>query len=486
VERKCRILGERKKKLDDEVKPDLKSYEIELGKVKSEETKNRFYIVAAITSAILLAISILAVTVNLSPVFYGLLAFFLTATIVFAILRFLFVQRKAHLAGVFARIRLNISRFELEAESPEKLYSNVEKFEAEYRQKSEQLQSSEMEKGRLEDRINYLEQEISKIAKKSHEAEEKMQGIKTKSQEESWEKYAEKLELKKGLEKSIGVQKSVLRSHFGEKGKELGESIAHWSKDVQRLEQYKDKASGTKYSDAIKSAQYEEKGKHKRRLEDVDAAIATFRKEMDEIERESDDILRLELEEPLYCETSVDLKVIKDRLQSFVEENENKRDNALKAIEIFAEIEREEKGKVSEIFGSGSPVSRYFGEITNGFYEEVFFDQEGGKILVKRRDGKTLTAEKLSGGAYDQLYLSIRLALGEKLLKGKRGFFVMDDPFIKADPDRLQRQIQTLKKISELRWQVMYFSAKGEIKDALKEDITRSAINYVEVQGIFP
>jgi len=61
----------------------------------------------------------------------------------------------------------------------------------------------------------------------------------------------------------------------------------------------------------------------------------------------------------------------------------------------------------------------------------------------------------------------------------------MDDPFIKADPDRLRRQIETLNKISELGWQVIYFSAKGEIKDTLKEDIEKGDINYIEVQGIF-
>ncbi|MCL0077979.1 hypothetical protein M1N61_02895, partial [Peptococcaceae bacterium] len=101
-------------------------------------------------------------------------------------------------------------------------------------------------------------------------------------------------------------------------------------------------------------------------------------------------------------------------------------------------------------------------------------------------DGAILEAEKLSGGAYDQLYFSIRLALGEKLLKGKKGFFIMDDPFIKADPDRLQRQIEMLRKISESGWQVIYFSAKSEIKYTLKEDIESGAINYVEPQGIFP
>ena len=84
------------------------------------------------------------------------------------------------------------------------------------------------------------------------------------------------------------------------------------------------------------------------------------------------------------------------------------------------------------------------------------------------------------------MYLSIRLALGEKLLKGKKGFFIMDDPFVKADPDRLQRQVETLKKICKLGWQVVYFSAKGEIRDALKEDVQRDAINYVEVKSTFP
>jgi DNA repair protein SbcC/Rad50 len=483
VEREFRIFEGMKKRLDDEVKPDLRNYEMELGKVKSEETKNRFYTVAAVTSAVLLLISILAVVLSPSPVFYGLLVFFLASTIVFAGLRFSFAQKKAHLAGVFARIRVNISKFELEAESPGKLYSNIEKFEGEYQKKSEQLQSMGTEEGKLGDRIKKLKEEMSKTAKNIEDAEAKIQGIKTKSKEESLGKYAEKLEMKEGLETVIREQKSVLKSRFGEKGKELEESISHWNEEVQKLEEYKDKAKDMTYSEADKSTLGEERGKREKRLQEVNDMIASFRKELKEIEREADGILKLR--EPLYCEASVDLKVIRDELQSFIDKNEINRDNAKRAIEIFEEIEREEEAKVSELFGSEDPISKYFNEITNGLYEEVFLDQETMKIQVKRRDGKILTAEKLSGGAYDQLYLSIRLALGEKLLKGKKGFFIMDDPFIKADPDRLQRQIQTLKKISELGWQVIYFSAKGEIRDALEEDIKLDVINYVEVQGIF-
>ena len=87
------------------------------------------------------------------------------------------------------------------------------------------------------------------------------------------------------------------------------------------------------------------------------------------------------------------------------------------------------------------------------------------------KNGECLDVYKLSGGAYDQLYFSIRLALGEKLLKGMQGFFILDDPFIKADGERLQRQIKLLKKISSYGWQILYFTAKDEILEVLDEDI---------------
>lgn len=60
----------------------------------------------------------------------------------------------------------------------------------------------------------------------------------------------------------------------------------------------------------------------------------------------------------------------------------------------------------------------------------------------------------------------------------------MDDPFVKADPDRLQRQIETLKRISEWGWQIIYLSAKGEVKAVLQKEIDNGGINYVEVPGI--
>jgi len=96
-----------------------------------------------------------------------------------------------------------------------------------------------------------------------------------------------------------------------------------------------------------------------------------------------------------------------------------------------------------------------------------------------------LDAANLSGGAYDQLYLSVRVALGEKLLKGSKGFFIMDDPFVKADKERLERQIDILRSISKLGWQIIYFTAKDEVRDVLKHDIESGNTSYIELQSIY-
>ena len=456
-----------------------------IGKVKSEETKNRFYAVAAITSAVLLSISMLGVIMNPSPIFYGLLVSFLISTVIFAALRFSFTQKKAHFVAVFERIRLAISSFDLDAESPKEIFSNIQKFDEEYQKKYDELQKIKRRKENLEEKIRELQNRtIPTIEKKIKDAEEKIDEIKIKSREGSLEQYTEKLKLKQELERSIEEQKSILKSHFGEKSKKVEDNILQWEEEIGNLEAYKDKSRDKQYSEIAASELEEKKREFEEELEDINNRMESLQKEMDNVQQKANEILRLE-GEYLYCKTSVDLKAIKEKLQESIDENETNKDNVLEVMKIFEEIEAEEKEKVSELFGKESPIPKYFNEITDGLYEEVTFNQGTGKIEVKRRDGKILEAEKLSGGAYDQLYFSIRLALGEKLLKGKKGFFVMDDPFVKADPDRLQRQIKMLKKISELGWQVIYFSAKGEIRDTLEEDIKKGAINHVEIQGIF-
>jgi uncharacterized protein YhaN len=60
----------------------------------------------------------------------------------------------------------------------------------------------------------------------------------------------------------------------------------------------------------------------------------------------------------------------------------------------------------------------------------------------------------------------------------------MDDPFVKADGRRLQNQMNILRRISQSGWQVIYFSAKDEVRDALKGDIASGQISLIETHGI--
>ena len=379
---------------------------------------------------------------------------------------------------------LTTSKFELGAENIEGILSNIQKFDEEYRKNADEIQAIKRRKEKLEDKIKELQgKTIPSKEKKIEDAQKKINEIRRKSGEESFQEYTQKLKLKQGYEKSIGEQGGILRNIFEGKSKALEDNISFWNEEIGNLEKYTDKAKNIKYNENITLELKDKEQSLKGELGKIEDTMSSFKKKMEEVERSANEISRLE--EYLYCKTSVDLVAIKDKLEGFINENESNKDSVLGVMEIFEEIEKEEKEKVSELFDKDSSISRYFNEITSGLYEDVSFNQKIGEIEVKRKDGAILEAEKLSGGAYDQLYLSIRLALGEKLLKGKKGFFIMDDPFVKADPDRLQRQIEMLKRISEWGWQVIYFSAKGEIKDVLKKSIDNGAINYVELQGVF-
>lgn len=149
---------------------------------------------------------------------------------------------------------------------------------------------------------------------------------------------------------------------------------------------------------------------------------------------------------------------------------------AIDSLKLFDILEKEEKAKVAVLFQKGNLASQLFNKTTYGRYSEVEYDHENEKVIVRRPTGETFSVEKLSKGARDQLYLSIRVALGQMLLEGKSGFFIMDDAFISSDDKRIKQQIALLKSISEMGWQTVYFSAKKETISLLSHATKNKAI----------
>lgn len=484
-ERDFQILNGRKGGIDDAVRPELKNYEAKKEELASREGRDKFFTRMGTIFAILLGLSVLGIILQPSLIFNVLTVIFAISTAIPWILRFQLLKEKGWLAGALERINLALSKFELGADSIEGILSNMQKFDEEYRKKADEIQDMKRKRENLEERVEELQTKIiPKIEQKIEGAKNKISEIARRSGEESLQEYSKKLKSKQTLEGLVGEKSSVLDNLFESKAETEKENIPYWTQQVEELVEYKGKAKGIRYNEKTATKLKENARECEEKHSELLDRLERFQQRLQDIEREANEILRLEMDY-MHCETSLDMNAVKEKLRSFIQDNLSVRDNVLEAIGIFSDIESEEKEKVSELFGENSPISKHFSKITDGLYEEVRFNQETEQIEVRRRDGAILGAWKLSGGAYDQLYLSIRLALGEKLLKGKKGFFIMDDPFIKADPIRLQRQLKTLMKICRLGWQVLYFSAKGEVIDALQKFIKKGTVNHVELPGIF-
>jgi len=175
------------------------------------------------------------------------------------------------------------------------------------------------------------------------------------------------------------------------------------------------------------------------------------------------------------------LKRVKDEVHRLVEGIKSDAELSRKALEIFNELDSEEQSKIEDLFGKDSPVSEAFSEITQGRYRKVEYDTDSRGIRVERDNGLTFTVEKLSKGTRDQLYLAIRVALGERLLEGKTGFFVMDDAFLSSDSDRQGTEIEMIRTLCEKGWQVIYSTAREEVAERLEQVSRNPAIGLASL-----
>jgi len=328
---------------------------------------------------------------------------------------------------------------------------------------------------RLKDDLEVRERQVK-------ETEVDIERYKTLTGADSLETLAKTIKQQQILQKESEKEAGILESHFG-KGDRSGspvELIPYWESQVEALSSFAQAASGIVPDRKIITQLNETLGRLEEKIQGLIELTQERKDELRGFEKELDDIFN-NTEENLRCETTADLKMMLKKLADWIGFCEENREAAQAAITIFAKIEQEEEQKVSELFGDESPVSGFFDLITGGLYKKVIYNTEHNTINIIRKDGLQLHADQLSGGAYDQLYFAIRLALGEKILKGEKGFFILDDPFIKADPERLKTLISMLFKISSAGWQILYFSSKGEIRQALEHKVNAGEVQQILV-----
>ena len=478
-------LEERKTRLDEEIKPMIRSYAAKKESSVSFESRDRLFGRMNIIFGLLLAISLIGAIVNPSWLFYGLSVVFSFLVIAAIVLRLILSIENAQLKTKLEGIKMSASKYGLDADTIENVQANVQRFD-------EEVSLKKRVRDELDQQMRLLNQQVKEIEEKSlvdvsseiGSCVEAISTIKDKVEVKENSEYKEKLEKKRTAESLKEAQIEVLANLLGKKGRRLEEWLENWGEEISKFLPFKDKGLNRKFDEEEVTALKKKDTELEARRQSLQSNMVAIKEKLADIEKDTNIILQLE-KERIHCDTSIDLSAIRDKLKAFCEETESIADNVKDVMKIFEEIEKEEEARVATLFGRDSLISRYFKEITSGLYEEVLLDQETRKIQVARKDGKKLCAEDtLSGGTYDQLYLSIRMALGEKLLRGKKGFLMMDDPLIRADPNRLQKQLDLLESICDSGWQIIYFTAKGEIKDSLKQDIKRGRIKYLEVPGI--
>jgi len=473
-------LEEKKRRLDDTIRPLIKRYEEQLVNVPQYEMRKKFFSAAGIMTGLLLGISLIGMVIIPSVYWYISTALLFLIMLISGAVYYATTRRLADVSAEFQQLLVASGRYNLDAESLPRMEEKIETFENEYRQKQEELQERRSEINRLEYQVEQLEKDtIPELEKKIRVCEEAIDSIKDISGADSIEAYREKLHEKSRQQQLVQTQAALLKQVFGSGDDSIIDNIEYWQQEISDREQYRNKSPDRAYDEKELTRLKEEEASLNNQLVQLREQRGGIDEQMKDVERKVNKILQTG-DEYIYCNTVGDLVSLQSILKQYVDENETSRTDVLAAIEIFNSIQEDEQKKVGELFGENRPVSDYYNRITGGRYVQVEYDQFVQSIVVVRSNGTRLGSNKLSGGAYDQLYFAIRLALGEELLQGEKGFFILDDPFIKSDTDRLQEQIGMLRFIASQGWQILFFSAKKEVLDALTNDIMQNEVQLID------
>jgi uncharacterized protein YhaN len=104
----------------------------------------------------------------------------------------------------------------------------------------------------------------------------------------------------------------------------------------------------------------------------------------------------------------------------------------------------------------------YLGQLTKGRYARARVDEDlQVQISPHSKGNGFISMEDLSSGTRDQVYLAARLALCDMIFQDASPPILMDDPFIKFDPDRRDAALRLCKELSTNRQIILFTCHDG-------------------------
>jgi DNA repair exonuclease SbcCD ATPase subunit len=426
--------------------------------------------IGSFISSLLLMVSLAVYILQPTAIILSFIAIFFITTVLSSLKYFVYIQKQQKLDTQLEEIKLNLAKYGIR----EKELDNILEKTYQYNQQFEQLKNQQatlqaMQKQTKAD-ISEKESKRNTLQSRKEQTLKKITEIKGGCQVKNLAELEEKLNKKRVLENQQQKLEALITDQLDTAPNEQN-NLASWKTKIQRMKYLEKIEIDLTYSQELVEELTQQKQDLEFNLEQLKQQLSSLKNQLHDLEKEINQVLK-DRTEPLVCENMNDLIQAQQEIQDFIEFHYHQRQQAIDTIKILNTIEKQEKEKVGELFGPKSIISQYFKEITNNRYDTVTFDQPTGNIMVNLRSEEIfLPAESLSSGAYDQLYFAIRLGLGQKLLDNQAGFFILDDPFIKSDQKRLRQQLDMLLNFSKNGWQIIYFSAKNEVRDYLENKV---------------
>lgn len=199
----------------------------------------------------------------------------------------------------------------------------------------------------------------------------------------------------------------------------------------------------------LKKEQLKTKYLYQVRIDDLNRLIYSdeLNKELEkneEIIREKELKLNMiELEKKKITEDLEDLISVEEELQNLKQEyNEliEKNNKINMTRELLQKAYEKMKNSVTPKFTSN--LSSNIEKISNGKYNKVWVNDEEG-MIVQLPNGEYVSAEKLSTGTIEQLYLSLRLSMAKEISEESMPI-ILDEVFAYYDDERLKNALKFL------------------------------------------
>ncbi len=291
-ERDFRALEERKRKVDEEVRPRLVDYEKRLGRNAENSQKKGYLTLVSACSAAVLCFSLFGAIVRPHPLFIAVSAAALVATVVFVALLSRVVGARARLERDFQELRLDLSRLELAGKSVPETLANIQKFSEHYKKRLDEI-------SRLRQDRSVLEREIGDILSVAVPRQEEAAGsagrtiadIQRQTGCKTIDELGERLAAKREADATAAQQVTILAGRFEKGTGDIKGDIEGWRRRVSELSSYRDRAPGIKFTEPAYQEKQNEKKAAEQRTAELSSLLTDFRKRLEQVERQANVVL---------------------------------------------------------------------------------------------------------------------------------------------------------------------------------------------------